>query len=271
MIHAMGLRNWAHNKRLSDPVSGTYRLTSCSSNSGGAAYENCHMHGVVVGPGVGPVAVEHYCTAPTKRWPHPGDTVPVTVDRADPTRLRIEWDQVSTGSDRGQQLAEDLAATMRASTQPAATFDASGEPFSDLMQAFVKQAEAQGAHVTTNVTHSVIGAPGRSVPGTAGGGLTPEQAAAAVTAGSMQRGTARVLAVHEVTVPPGMPGGGAAGTVDITLDVTPPAGEGWTSTMRIAFSTPEKRARVATVGAMLPVLVNPEAHDQIAIDTARLT
>ena len=271
MIHAMGLRNWVHNKRISDPVPGTYRLTSCSSNSGGASYQNCRMHGVVVGPGVGPVAVEHYCTAPTKRWPHPGDTVPVTVDRADPTRLRIEWDQVSTGNDRGQQLAEDLAATMGASAQPAAASDASGEPFSDLLQAFVTQAEAQGTHVTTNVTYSVIGAPGRSIPGTAGGGLTPEQAAAAVTAGSMQPGTARVLAVHEVTLPPGTPGGGAAGTVDITLDVTPPAGEGWTSTMRIAFSTAAKRTRVATVGAVVPVLVNLEAHDQIAIDTTRLT
>ena len=27
-------------------------------------------------------------------WPTAGETVPVTVDRADPTRLRIDWDQI---------------------------------------------------------------------------------------------------------------------------------------------------------------------------------
>ena len=266
----MGLRNWVHNKRLTDPVAGTYRLTSCSSNSGGAAYENCRMHGVVVGPGVGPIAVEHYCTAPTKRWPQPGDTVPVTVDRADPTRLRIDWDQLPSGSDRGQRLAEELVASMGARpTGP--TPDAGAAPFSADLAAFVARAEAQGAHVTTNVTYGVQGAPGRAVPGTAGGGLTPDQAAAAATNGSMQPATAQVLAVHEVVIPQGMAGGGAAGTVDITLDVSWPAGSGWTTTMRIAFSTAEKRARVATVGVTLPVLVNPQAHDRIAIDTTRLS
>jgi hypothetical protein len=27
-------------------------------------------------------------------WPTAGETVPVTVDRADPTRVHIEWDQI---------------------------------------------------------------------------------------------------------------------------------------------------------------------------------
>ncbi|WP_375487269.1 hypothetical protein [uncultured Jatrophihabitans sp.] len=281
----MGLKNWLHNKRLSDPVDGTYELTSCSSNSGGAAYENCRMHGVVTAPGINPVAVEHYCTAPTKRWPQPGQTLPVTVDRADPTRLHIEWEHLPTDRERGQQLAEELAGSMstggasgtvpltkdtvrqESTTLPVGTLGAA----QSLIDSIVKAAEAQGAHVTTDVTYSVVGAPGRAMPGAAGGGLTPEQAAAAGTASGMQRASARVLAVHEVAVPPGMPGGGAAGTVDLTLDVAPVTGEGWTTTMRIAFSTPQKRAAVATVGTTLPVFVDPSAHDRIAIDTASLT
>jgi len=41
--------------------------------------------------------------------------------------------------------------------------------------------------------------------------------------------------------------------------------------MRIGFSTPEKRVKVATVGLTLPVLVKPRgSRDQIAIDTGRL-
>ena len=49
-----------------------------------------------------------------------------------------------------------------------------------------------------------------------------------------------------------------------------PSGGGYSTTMRIGFSTPEKRARIAAVGTTLPVLVNPAARDQIAIDTGRL-
>jgi hypothetical protein len=36
----------------------------------------------------------------------------VTVDRADPTRLRIEWDEVRTHEDRIAEQAEALAARM---------------------------------------------------------------------------------------------------------------------------------------------------------------
>ena len=86
----------------------------------------------------------------------------------------------------------------------------------------------------------------------------------------LQPATARVLAVHNVPVPPGLPGGAPAGSVDLTLDVALPSGGGYSTTMRIGFSTPEKRVRIAAVGTTLPVLVNPAARDQIAIDTGRL-
>jgi hypothetical protein len=279
----MGLKNWLHNKRMTDPVEGIFRLTSCSGNSGGAVYENCRMHGVVSAPGIAPTAVEHLCTAPTKRWPQPGQSLPVAVDRADPTRLHIDWDQLPTGAERGQQLAEGLAASLRdvdpAPNAPTITRQTVSQetrtmPGGDLGQvqslidSLVKTAQAQGARVTTEVSYNVVGAPGRAMPGADGGGLTPEQAFAAATMPGMQRATARVLAVHEVTVPPGMPGGGAAGTVDLTLDVTPAAGEGWTTTLRMAFSTPQNRARVATVGTVLPVFVESRAHDRIALDIA---
>ena len=36
----------------------------------------------------------------------------MTVDRADPTRLRIEWDEVRTHEDRIAEQAESLAASM---------------------------------------------------------------------------------------------------------------------------------------------------------------
>lgn len=245
----LGVRNWLHNKRMTDPVPGTYALTSSSVNSGGASYENCRMTGVVTADGVGPVAVEHYCTAPTKRWPHPGQTLPVTVDRADPTRLEVQWDAMPSNHDLARQLAEQQAQELADRMRTGASGTPAGPP----------------------VTYTVVGDASRPLPGTAGGGLTPEQAAAATQRpGAMIAAHATVLAVHEVIVPAGVAGGGAAGTVDLTLDVALPAGGGYATSTRIAFSTAARRAAVATVGTVLPVLVNPAAHDQIAIDATRL-
>jgi hypothetical protein len=134
------------------------------------------------------------------------------------------------------------------------------------------RAAASGAAVPYDAVPGVVGDPARPAPGLAGGGLTPEQAAAAVSgrAPDLQSATARVLAVHDVPLPPGMPGAPPAGLVDLTLDVTLNTGTGYTTTMRIGFGTPQTRAKIATVRATLPVLVNPAQRDQIAVDTSHL-
>lgn len=230
----MGLFN-----RIKDPVDAEYRLTSCSSSSPGAAYSNCRMEGVVTGPGVGPIAVEYNTlAAPTKKWPQPGQTLPVTVDREDPTRLKVRWADMPTNRELGRQYAAQQA----------------------------QQAQASGA--TASTSYEVVGAPGRPQPGQAGGGLTPEQASAG--GAGLQPATGRVLAVHEVVVPAGLSGAGAGGTTDLTLDVALADGTGYSTSMRITFSTPEKHDAIAIVGRSLPVLVNPAAHDQVMIDTSKL-
>ena len=48
-----------------------------------------------------------------QRWPSPGMSLPVTVDRVDPQRVKIEWDDVASSRDRAQQTAEGMAAAMR--------------------------------------------------------------------------------------------------------------------------------------------------------------
>ena len=130
-----------------------------------------------------------------------------------------------------------------------------------LLDNFTQAARSSGVQVTYNVQQEVIGAPGRPVPGAASGGGA---------AGGLQSATARVLAVRELPIPAGMPGAPPAGLVDLTLAVALPGGGGYATSMRIGISTPEKRVKVATVGLTLPVLVNPAARDQIAIDTGRL-
>jgi hypothetical protein len=249
----VGLFNWVHNKHMTDPVDGSLRLTSCSVGASDAAYSNCRMQGVVSAPGLAPTAVEHLCTAPAKKWPQPGQSLPVRVDRADPTRLQVRWDDLPTNRELGRQSARQQADQLAAA------------------QSAYQGAQSAGQGAQAPPRAEVFGAPGRTLPGTAGGGFTPEQASAAVGGNhaGLQPTTATVLAVYDVPVPAGMPGGGPAGVADLTLDVHLPGG-GYSTTMRIAFSTPDKRARVATPGVTLPVLVNPAARDQIAIDTARL-
>jgi hypothetical protein len=287
----MGLRNWLHNKHMSDPVDGMLQLTSCSAGAYNAAYSNCRMQGVVTAPGLAPTAVEHVCLAPAKKWPQPGQMIPVLVDRADPTRLEVRWDDMPGNRELGQQQARQEAQRLAAQMSAAQAWDPADAPgqqpvttafppntmppeLQSLLDNFTQAARSSGVQVTCNVQQEVFGAPGRPVPGAAGGGLTPEQAAAAASgggsAGGLQPATARVLAVRELPIPAGIPGAPPAGLVDLTLDVALPGGGGYATSMRIGFSTAEKRVKVATVGLTLPVLVNPAARDQIAIDTGRL-
>jgi hypothetical protein len=184
------------------------------------------------------------------------------------------------GLQQAQQAAQQLAAEMPtgAGGPPSATTTltpgAMPPELQSVLDSLTQAARASGTTVSYSTESHVVGDPSRPLPGTAGGGLTPEQVAAAISGGAHAAGlepaTARVLAAHDVPIPADLPGAPPAGTVDLTLDVVMPTGDGYSTTIRIGFSTLEKRSRVAVVGMTLPVLVNPAARDQVAIDTSRL-
>jgi hypothetical protein len=80
---------------IEDPLSGAYRLTSCSVLKTRTPYSSCIMTGEVSGAGIPSRTVRHESPlAPRDRWPVPGQVLPVTVDRNDPEQLRVLWDQV---------------------------------------------------------------------------------------------------------------------------------------------------------------------------------
>ncbi len=109
----MGLMgDWLRGKRMKDPVRGTAQVVACSRMTQAAVAQNCAMSLVVSADGLPATAVEHDAIVRQDRWPHGGQVLPVTVDRADPTRLRIEWDEVRTHEDRIAEQAESLAASM---------------------------------------------------------------------------------------------------------------------------------------------------------------
>jgi hypothetical protein len=98
---------------MKDPVQGTARVLLCSDNRGGGVMQTCRMQLVVEGEDVPATAVEHSGIVHHERWPAPGMTLPVTVDRADPRRIKIEWDEIPASEERARESAEELAAAMR--------------------------------------------------------------------------------------------------------------------------------------------------------------
>jgi hypothetical protein len=97
-------------KAMADPTPGTVEVTTASFPGFGSEYCSYQLFGVLHVPGLAPTPVELNGTALVAKWPRPGQTLPVTADRSDPTKVVVEWDQVMTGA----QLA--AAAALREQT-----------------------------------------------------------------------------------------------------------------------------------------------------------
>jgi hypothetical protein len=99
---------------MADPVPGTMLVTAASMPSRNAIFHMSRITGVVSGDGVAPTAVQFSGLIRTALWPSPGKQLPVIVDRADPQKFAIQWDQVGTSESSALSQAEALAAAMRA-------------------------------------------------------------------------------------------------------------------------------------------------------------
>jgi hypothetical protein len=99
---------------MADPVPGTMLVTAASMPSRNAAFHMSRITGIVSAEGVEPTAVQYNGLIRTSLWPSPGKQLPVIVDRADPRKFAIQWDQVATTEASALGQAEALAAAMRA-------------------------------------------------------------------------------------------------------------------------------------------------------------
>jgi len=109
-------RDWLRTRRIREPVRGEGYVVSASMPPSGALSANYQVTLVVRADGIPPTTVEHAGFALMKKWPQPGVTLPITVDRADPTRLRIEWGEVPTARQRGLDAADLFTKTMGGET-----------------------------------------------------------------------------------------------------------------------------------------------------------
>src|SRR4051812_7283763 len=98
---------------MEDPVPGTAQVVAASRCDNDATWQNCGMSLVVQADGVPATPVEHEAMVNTSKWPSPGQQLPITVDRAHPDRLKIDWSGVEDSGSQAARAAEQLAARMR--------------------------------------------------------------------------------------------------------------------------------------------------------------
>ena len=101
-------------KKMQDPVRGSAQVVSASECWPGASSGQGSMELVVSAEGIPATPVRHSGWYKASRWPMPGQTLPITLDRANPQRIKIHWDEVSSAQQQGEQQAQQLAALMNA-------------------------------------------------------------------------------------------------------------------------------------------------------------
>jgi len=233
--------------RITNPVDGWLEVVACSPfpDAGGemVLYPRCEMDGVITAERLAATAV-HYSgyDVPKPKWPRHGMMLPVTVDLADPTRFRIEWDLVPTGP----EAADKLAAQLR------------GEP----------EAAAGGRRPFPRVWRETVHA---AASPSLVNGLTPQQTEIALAGGAAALGLVPTIATVLTACEAG-PSSAPGGTWDITVRVSDPnGGPGWEAVTRMSFSSPGRRERRTAPGRELPVLVDPANRNRILVDVARLS
>jgi hypothetical protein len=109
----MGLISKLLEKRMKDPVEGTAQVVSGNMLAGNALSGNYNITCVVSADGVEPQAVIHKGQGTSRKWPQAGMTLPIVIDRANPTRFVIKWGQVETTRQQNTDEVDALNAAMR--------------------------------------------------------------------------------------------------------------------------------------------------------------
>lgn len=262
----MGISTWRAKRQMKYPERGVLRVTGFYDALSHSAPSGTRITGIITAPGIPDTPVEHK-SDDQDSWAGVRE-VPVLVDRADPSRFLILWDEAQPISWRDQELQAPPEADRitrgqygpRTSvTSTVVTIGPDGQPASGSMSP-EKAAQVQAA------LGSVFGQEGGQALGQMinqafdqpRGGFNPAQA------GGTEQATAMVLAARDV------PGTAPGGTVDLTLEVTRADGSTYTTATRLSFATPERRAAVAIYGTMLRVRIDPNVPARIEIDPSSL-
>jgi hypothetical protein len=90
-------------KRMREPVRATMLVTQMSLASASeeeSVWQGGTIAGIVTIPGQTPFVYRRQAMILTDKFPKAGDVLPVIIDRADPRRLAIQWDEIEVEQDR---------------------------------------------------------------------------------------------------------------------------------------------------------------------------
>lgn len=286
----MGISTWRAKRQMKYPERGVLRVTGFYDALSHSAPSGTRITGIITAPGIPDTPVEHK-SDDQDSWAGVRE-VPVLVDRADPSRFLILWDEAQPISWRDPEIQPAQPETDRTArgqygprtsvTSTVMTIGPDGQPASGPMS---PETAAQVQEALGNVFGQ---ATGQDLGETDGRGFAqvdprafgqptgwqqdewqqdaPRQNAPQQDAwhqDAWHQATAMVLAARDVpgTVP---------GTVDLTLEVTRADGSTYTAATRLSFATQERRAAVAIYGTMLRVRIDPNVPARIEIDPSSL-
>jgi hypothetical protein len=150
-------------RKMKDPVDGTAQVVGSTQPPDSASSANVNLTLVVQADGVEATSIEHSCIAPTKKWPFPGSTLPVTFDRTDPDRLKIRWDEIPEAGAQAKQQADALAAQLNQGGGGAPMQIPAGGDVGEIVEALQKQ--FPGAQVQVGDSQVVSGGPSPDAQG----------------------------------------------------------------------------------------------------------
>jgi hypothetical protein len=107
-------------KRIKDPVRGAAQVVSVTHPPDSATSGTCRMHLVVTVPGYQAFTVDDSYIVKVKKWPSPGETLPIEASQSSPRDFRILWDEVDSWEVDAAARAAQLAQMMNQPQQPGA-------------------------------------------------------------------------------------------------------------------------------------------------------
>jgi hypothetical protein len=104
-------------QKFNEPVPGTIEVQTCETRKTGAHAE-VMVTGMLSIPGLVTLPAEFHDKIPETKVPVIGQTLPVIVDRADPTEFRVEWETVAVSPDTPWELATATVLTCHTAHVP---------------------------------------------------------------------------------------------------------------------------------------------------------
>jgi hypothetical protein len=116
-------------KRIKNPVRGSAQIVSMTQAPDGASSGNCRMQLVVSVPGHASFAIDDQYIVKVKKWPSPGQNLPIEASQTDPTKFKILWDEIQAWDVTGAAQAQQIAQAMN-QQQPMPPVSQPGQPAS---------------------------------------------------------------------------------------------------------------------------------------------